>query len=122
MRRKQNLPSALGIQKENWGVAMHFSEIIKLQKNAIHWFVFYCFFEILLLNYLSKMHGFLQFSFWIPIALAKICFSRKNTSVLVGTVLKSEIQGRSSSFPLTKKFSEIPLKSSFNYALFLLQN
>ena len=37
MPRKQNLASALGIQKENWGgggglgVTMHFSEIIKLQ-------------------------------------------------------------------------------------------
>ena len=26
-----NLASALGIQKENWEVTMHFSEIIKLQ-------------------------------------------------------------------------------------------
>ena len=39
------------------------------------------------------MRGYLQFSFWIPIALSKICFSRshksrKNTSVLVDTVLK----------------------------------
>ena len=35
MQRKQNLASALGIQK---GVTMHFSEIIKLQfgKNIIH--------------------------------------------------------------------------------------
>ena len=38
------------------------------------------------------MRGYPQFSFWIPIALAKICFfphshkPRKNTSVLVGTV------------------------------------
>ena len=31
MRRKQNLASALGIQKENWGVTTHFSEMIKLQ-------------------------------------------------------------------------------------------
>ena len=31
MRRKQNLASALGIQEENWGVTMHFSEILKLQ-------------------------------------------------------------------------------------------
>ena len=39
MQRKQNLASALVIQKENWGVIMHFSEIIKLhcrKKNAIH--------------------------------------------------------------------------------------
>ena len=31
MRRKQDLASTLGIQKQNWGVTMHFSEIIKLQ-------------------------------------------------------------------------------------------
>ena len=31
-RRKQNLGSALGIQKENhWGVIVHFSEIFKFQ-------------------------------------------------------------------------------------------
>ena len=39
------------------------------------------------------MRGYPQFSFWIPIGLAKICLSHshkphKNTSVLVGTVLK----------------------------------
>ena len=31
MRRKQNSASAFGIQKENWGCTMLFSEIIKLQ-------------------------------------------------------------------------------------------
>ena len=31
MRRKQNLASDFGFQKENWGEIMHFSEIIKLQ-------------------------------------------------------------------------------------------
>ena len=31
MQRKQNLASDFGIQKENWGEIMHFSEIIKLQ-------------------------------------------------------------------------------------------
>ena len=31
MQRKQNLASDFGIQKENWGETMHFSEIIKLQ-------------------------------------------------------------------------------------------
>ena len=46
------------------------------------------------------MRDYPQFSFWISIALAKICFSRivinrapevflKNTSVLVGTVLNA---------------------------------
>ena len=40
-RRKKNLASALGIQREN----MH-SEILE-GKNAIHCFVFYCFFRII---------------------------------------------------------------------------
>ena len=40
------------------------------KKNAIHCFVFYCFFELLLLNFLWKMSGFPQFSFWLPIALS----------------------------------------------------
>ena len=63
---------------------MHFSEIIKLQfekkkkkkkkkmPNTAHCFVFYCFFESVLLNYLCKMRGYPQFSFWISIALAKV--------------------------------------------------
>ena len=56
---------------------MHFSEIIKLQliKNAICCFVFQHFLELLFLNYLLKMHGYPQFSLWIPTALAKICYS-----------------------------------------------
>ena len=39
--RKQNLASALGIQRENMD-----SEILE-GKNAIHCFVFYCFFRII---------------------------------------------------------------------------
>ena len=47
---------------------------------------------IIILAYFQKMRGYPEFSFLIPIALAKICFSRivklrKITSVLVGTVL-----------------------------------
>ena len=47
------------------------------------------FFLKLKLNYLSKMHGYPQFSFWIPRVLTKICFLRivlnraKNIPVLV---------------------------------------
>ena len=42
------------------------------------------------------MRGYPQFSVWIPIALAKICFSnghknRKNTLVLVGTTWNSHL-------------------------------
>ena len=49
------------------------------------------------LNYLSKMHGYPQFSFWIPRVLTKIYFPpdsfkpRKNIPVLVSiTDRKSE--------------------------------
>ena len=35
------------------------------------------FFLKLKLNYLSKMHGYPQFSFWIPRVLTKIYFLRK---------------------------------------------
>ena len=66
MRRKQNLASALGI-----------------------------ILQILLINYLRKIRGYPQFSFWISITLVKICFSRifskprKKSFVLVGTFLKN---------------------------------
>ena len=36
MWRKPNLASALVSQKENWGVTMHFSGIIKLQFGKEH--------------------------------------------------------------------------------------
>ena len=55
---------------------MHFSEIIRLQCRHLHYFIFWSFLEILLLNYLSKMRGYSQFSLWIPKALTKICFFR----------------------------------------------
>ena len=45
-------------------------------KNAIHCFVVYCFLDYIPLNYLQKMHGYLQLSFWVSVAFAKICFSR----------------------------------------------
>ena len=73
---------------------MQFSEIINLQfgKKCHTLLCILALLELLLLNYLQKMRGYPQFSFLIPIALVKICFSRshklrKNTSVLVGTVL-----------------------------------
>ena len=49
---------------------------------------------MLLINYLRKMLGYPQFSFWNSITFVKICFSRifskprKNTFELVATVLK----------------------------------
>ena len=52
MRRKQNLASALGIQKDNLGVTMHFSEIIKFQnekKKKTPYIALY--FTIFFLNY-----------------------------------------------------------------------
>ena len=48
-------------------------------------------------NYLRKVRGYPQFSFWISRTLVKICFSRifskphKNTFELVGTVLKNSL-------------------------------
>ena len=47
MWRKQNLASAFGIQKRKLGVAMHFSEIVKLQFGkmpniALYFTAFYC--------------------------------------------------------------------------------
>ena len=35
MRRKQILESAFDIQKENWGVTVRFSEIIKLESKGL---------------------------------------------------------------------------------------
>ena len=62
--------------KRKLGVTMHFSEIIKLQheKSAIHCFVLHWFFESCCL--ISCKKCYLQFSFWIPIALAKTYFPR----------------------------------------------
>ena len=47
--------------------------------------------------YLWKMRRHPQFSFHIPITLAKICFSRivKNISVFVDTVLKKKVWNQS---------------------------
>ena len=80
--------------KRKLGLRMHFSEIIKFQfgKKAIHCFEFYCFLELLLLNYPQKMPCYL-FSFWIPVVHTKgILFPNshklcKNTSLLGGTAL-----------------------------------
>ena len=88
--------------KRKLGVAKHFSEIQcnflsfkALQfgkKIPVHCFVFWCFFELFCCLVISKkMHGYPQFSFWIPTALVKIPPSHKpckNTLSLVGTVLK----------------------------------
>ena len=69
MRRKQNLASALGIKKENWGcggrggIEAFFLEIIKLQFGKKSCYIFYCIFFL----------GYHQFSFGISIALDKIC-------------------------------------------------
>ena len=62
MRRKPNLASALGIQKENWGVAVHFSEIIKLQFGNEHNTVL-CILK-LLTNILDQLS--LNLNAWFP--------------------------------------------------------
>ena len=58
---------------------MHFSEIIKLQFGKKH-HTLLCIlllFRIIVVVNISKkkMRGYPQLSFWIPSALAKICFS-----------------------------------------------
>ena len=76
-------------------VTMNFAETIKLQFGkikipniALYFSTFYP------INYLPKNAWLPQFYFWIPVALAKICFYAishkpcKNTSVLVGMILK----------------------------------
>ena len=55
------------------GVTMHFSEIIKLQfGKKLH--TLFCILAIFRI-FVALLCGYPQFSFWIPIALAKICFS-----------------------------------------------
>ena len=63
---KAELSKCSWYSKRKFGVTMHFSGF-NLEKNTIHCFVFYCFVEGLLLNYLRKIHGYPQFSLWIPI-------------------------------------------------------
>ena len=43
---------------------------------ALYFAAIFGFLELLLFNYLRKMRGYPQFSFWISITLAKICFYR----------------------------------------------
>ena len=84
MRRQQNLASVLGIQKGNWGKPRIFQRQFGKERHTL--LCILRFLQILLINYP-------QFSFWISITLAKICFSRivskarKNTFDFVGTVL-----------------------------------
>ena len=63
--------------KRKLGVTTHFSEIIDLKLGKKLSYILYIlklFLELWLLNYLLKMRGYPHFSFWIPIALAKIHF------------------------------------------------
>ena len=62
------------VSKEKIGGNHAFSEITKLSiiwKEVSHIALYFTVFLLLLLllNYLSKMHGYFQFSFWIPMAL-----------------------------------------------------
>ena len=91
------LRGVLLVSKRRIWVTMHFSELIKLQFGKEHHTI-HCtlklFLQILLIKYLWKMLGYPQFSFWISITIAKICFSCifinwiKNNFELVGAVLK----------------------------------
>ena len=57
---------------------MHYSEIIKLQfgKKRHSLLCILLFFKIIVASLSLKMGGYPQFSFWISIALDKICFPR----------------------------------------------
>ena len=89
------------MSKRKLGVTMHSLEIIELQfEKERHTLL--CILElytcqIMFMNYLWKMRGYSQFSFWISITLGKIFLSciiinqGKNTFELVGTVLKTSL-------------------------------
>ena len=97
MRRKQNLASDFGFQKENWGEIMHFSEIIKLQfgKKRPTLLCILLLFRIIV-TWLSLKNA------WLPPISLNLAFNTryrdllsphsnklcKNTLLLVGTVLK----------------------------------
>jgi len=83
--------------KTKVGVTVHFSEIIEFEfRKKMPYIVLYftAFLELSLLNYLGKMRGCPQFSFWIPVAFAGICVfptvitSEKVPLPVLGTVLK----------------------------------
>ena len=98
MRGKQNLASALGIQKENLRVTVHFSEIIKVQfgKKKRHTLLCFVLFFRIIVAYLSLKNVWLPPIFFLDFNgpcgdllsphSNKLC---KNTSLLGGTVLNS---------------------------------
>ena len=91
---KAELSKCSWYPKRKLGVTTHFSEIITLEfgkERHTLLCILKLFTNILVINYLRKMRGYPQFSFWISITLVKICFSRivskprTNTSyVLIG--------------------------------------
>ena len=95
--KKAELSNCSWYPQRKLGVTMQFSEITKLQfgKERHTLLCISKLLQVLLINYLLKMHGYPQFSFWISITLVQICFSRifrkprKNTCTfeLVGTIL-----------------------------------
>ena len=98
MRRKQNLASTLGIPQKIGGNHAFFRDSFKsfnLGKTAIQCFIFWRFFEILLLNYFLIIYPQF-FSFWIPIALAKSCFSHIVDVCAIGLLF---LQVKSSGWP-----------------------
>ena len=93
MRRKQNLPNALGCQMKIGGNHAFFPEIIKVQFRKISHTLLYIL--VFFRDIVALKHAWLPPIFFLDFNRpnAKICFSRivikshKNTSVLVGTVL-----------------------------------
>ena len=102
MRRKQNLASDFGFQKENWGEIMHFSEIIKLQFGKKRP-TLYCTTHFFGDNQATIIVAWLSLkNAWLPPISLNLAFNTryqdllfphsdkpcKNTLLLVGTVLK----------------------------------
>ena len=92
---KAELSKCSWYPKRKFRETIHFSKIIKLQSSKER-HTLLCILN-LSANYLRKVLGYPQFSFWISITLVKICFFRifskphKNTFELVGTVLKNSL-------------------------------
>ena len=74
MREKQVLARAIGIQKKIGGNYTVFRDKQQFLLKALKYKEMYGVFLQLKLYYLWKMHGYPQFSFWIPKELAKFCF------------------------------------------------
>ena len=76
LRGKTDLSKGYWYRKRKLGLTIHFSEIMKLQfgKKCHTLFCILGLFRIIAATLSQKMRGYPQISFWIQIALGKICF------------------------------------------------